>query len=72
MRVGLGYDVHKLVENRKLKNAKQYLKDFFYIKDDVTCFEESDIMLAARFLKDYAQSKKKPLVIYIGAGSGSG
>lgn len=56
----------------KLKNAKQYLKDFFYIKDDVTCFEESDIMLAARFLKDYAQSKKKPLVIYIGAGSGSG
>lgn len=27
---------------------------------------------SARFLKDYAQSKKKPLVIYIGAGSGSG
>lgn len=56
----------------KLKPAKQYLKDFFYIKDDVAAFQESDIMLAARFLKDYAQKRNKPLVIIPGVGSGSG
>ncbi len=56
----------------KLKSAKQYLKEFFYVKNDMLCFEESDIMLAAKFLKDYAQKRKQPLVIYLGVGSGSG
>ena len=56
----------------KLKNAKKYLRDYFYIRDDAVCFEETDIMLAARFLKDYAGLKKMPLVIYMGLGSGLG
>ena len=42
------------------------------IKDDVPAFQESDIMLAATFLKDYAQRSNKPLVIISGVGSGSG
>ena len=29
------------------------------------CFEETDIMLAARFLKDYAGLKKMPLDWYL-------
>lgn len=56
----------------KLKGAKRYLRDYFYIKDDVPAFQESDIMLAATFLKDYAQRRNKPLVIISGVGSGSG
>ena len=56
----------------KLKGAKRYLRDYFFIKDDVPAFQESDIMLAATFLKDYAQRRNKPLVIISGVGSGSG
>lgn len=56
----------------KLKGAKKYLRDFFYIKDEAVCFEESDIMTAAKFLRDYADSKNMPLVIYLGLGSASG
>lgn len=56
----------------KLKGAKQYLKDFFYVNDKVEAFSETDIMLAVKFLKDCADKYKKPLVIYIGSGSGSG
>jgi hypothetical protein len=44
----------------KLKQSKQYLRDFFLIKDDVPAFEESDIMLALRFLEDYAIRLGKP------------
>ena len=56
----------------KLKESKQYLKDFFLIKDDVPAFEEGDIMLAMRFLADYAVRLGKPLIIIFGLGSANG
>ena len=56
----------------KLKQSKQYLRDFFLIKDDVPAFEESDIMLALRFLEDYAIRLEKPLIIIFGLGSANG
>ena len=56
----------------KLKQSKQYLRDFFLIKDDVPAFEESDIMLALRFLEDYAIRLGKPLIIIFGLGSANG
>ena len=56
----------------KLKPAKQYLRDFFLINDDAVAFQETDIMMGVSFLLRYAEIVKKPLVICIGLGTGSG
>ncbi|MBQ4283821.1 MAG: S8 family peptidase [Lachnospira sp.] len=56
----------------KLKPAKQYLRDYYLIKEEAEAYQENDIMLAVSFLLKYAQLRKLPLVIYIGLGTGSG
>lgn len=56
----------------KLKETKKYLRDFFLIRDDVPAYEESDIMLAVRFLADYATKLDRPLIIILGLGCASG
>lgn len=56
----------------KLRQAKQYLRDFFLIKDDVPAYAESDIMMGVRFLIDYANSQSKPLVLLVGLGTAGG
>ena len=56
----------------KLKPAKKYLRDYFLINENAEAFEETDIMLGVRFLLDYASSKRLPLVICFGLGTGSG
>ncbi len=56
----------------KLKEAKQYLKDFFFIKEGVPAYQENDIMLAISYLNALANVKNVPLVICIGLGSANG
>ena len=56
----------------KLKPAKKYLKDFYLVKDDAVCYQENDIMLGVKFLKDKANELKMPLVIVIGLGTANG
>lgn len=56
----------------KLKEAKQYLKDFFFVKDGVPAFQENDIMMAVAYLDGLANSLNLPLVICIGVGSANG
>jgi len=56
----------------KLKPAKQYLRDYYLINDEAAAFEETDIMLGVSFLLKYAEIARKPLVICIGVGTGSG
>jgi subtilisin family serine protease len=56
----------------KLKPAKEYLRQFFFIPDGQTVYEETDIMLGVKFLLDYAKSQKKPLVILLALATGSG
>ena len=34
----------------KLKEAKQYLRDFFFVKDGVPAYQENDIMMAVSYL----------------------
>ena len=46
----------------KLKPAKQYLKDFYFIKEDAVCYQENDIMLGLKFLHDLALEKGMPIV----------
>lgn len=56
----------------KLKEAKQYLKDLFYITGDAPAYQSTDIMMGIRYLILLADSLKKPLVVCIGLGTNQG
>jgi subtilisin family serine protease len=56
----------------KLKEAKQNLKEIFFVPESTLCFQESDIILGVRYLISYAQSVSRPMVICIALGSSSG
>jgi len=56
----------------KLKEAKQYLKDYYFIARDAQCYQETDIMLAVRYLDRLAKSRNMPLVLCIALGTNMG
>lgn len=56
----------------RLKPAKQYLRDFFYVAPGAVAFQENDIMAGIRFLTQVAQQAGKPLVICLALGSNQG
>lgn len=56
----------------KLKGAKQYLKDFFFIPSDVPAFQENDIMSGISYLNRLANERNMPLVVLLGLGNNMG
>lgn len=56
----------------KLKEAKQYLKDFYYIAPEAVCYQENDIMLGIQYLVNLADREKMPLVLCIALGTSMG
>lgn len=56
----------------KLKSAKQYLRDFYYIPDSADCYQETDILLALRYLSELAARNNMPLVMCIAVGTNMG
>ncbi|MGC6177471.1 S8 family peptidase [Lacrimispora sp. 38-1] len=56
----------------KLKQAKQNLKNIFFIPEDKLCFQESDIILGIRYLITIAEKMARPLVICLAMGSSHG
>lgn len=56
----------------KVKSAKQNLRQFYGIPASVPCFQENDIMMGMRYLREKAARLRKPLVILLGMGSNSG
>lgn len=56
----------------KLKEAKQYLKDYYKIPPGVPCYSEADILLAIQYLQKYAMLLTRPLVICMGIGTSLG
>lgn len=56
----------------KLKQAKQYLRDYYLINDNAVAFQENDIMLACKYLLQYAKTFRRPLVILLGIGTNLG
>lgn len=56
----------------KLKPAKQYLRDFYYIKEDAVAYQENDIFTAIDYLNKLAERRGEPLVICIGLGTNQG
>lgn len=56
----------------KLKEAKQYLRDYFLIDNGKPVYQENDIMMAASYLRSLRVKYGMPVVIVLGLGSGSG
>lgn len=56
----------------KLKEAKQYLKEFYYIAPEAVCYQENDIMLGVQYLADLAERKNMPLILCIALGTSMG
>lgn len=56
----------------KLKQAKQYLMDYYFIPRDTACFQETDLMLGLKYLNDLADRLGLPLVICITFGTSMG
>lgn len=53
----------------KLKPAKQYLRDFFFIREDAEAYQLSDLIAGLTYLDNLAEELDMPLVICIGVGS---
>lgn len=56
----------------KLKEAKQYLREFYFIADDVPAYQENDIMLAIAYLNRLAIERNQPLVLLVALGTNNG
>lgn len=56
----------------KLKPAKKYLKEFYYIDETAACYQENDIMLALRYLDELAERLGLPLVCCMALGTNQG
>lgn len=56
----------------KLKEMKQYLREYYLIPEEVPCYSETDIMQAVQYLQKYAMSLSSPLVVYMGVGTNLG
>lgn len=56
----------------KLKPAKRYLREFYFISENVDIYQEDDIMLGISYAMDFARRFQMPLSICIGLGSSQG
>lgn len=56
----------------KLKEAKQNLKNIFFVPENVLCYQESDLILGIRYAVAAAERFTRPLVICIAMGSSQG
>lgn len=56
----------------KLRQAKQSIRDFFFIPEGPSCFQENHVMWANQYCVDVARSLNRPIVICLGLGSSQG
>lgn len=56
----------------KLKQAKPFIRELQQVPQDSVAYQESDIMLAIRYLDELATRELRPLVICLALGSNTG
>lgn len=56
----------------KLKPAKQYLRDFFLIREGADAYQENDILMGVTYLYSLARQYSLPIVVCIGLGTNQG
>lgn len=56
----------------KLKQAKEFLRRFFFIPPEADCYQENDIMQGIKYLLNVARKLSRPISICIGLGTSQG
>lgn len=56
----------------KCKQAKPNLREYYFIPENIPCYQENDLMLGMAWLMDLADQLQIPLIICIGMGSSMG
>ena len=56
----------------KLKQCKQYLREFYLIPENASAYQENDIMLAVKYGESFARTFRRPVVFCIGLGTNYG
>lgn len=56
----------------KLKEAKQNLREFFYLSETEPLYQENDIMAGVAYVEDIAKRANRPVVILLGVGTNQG
>lgn len=56
----------------KLKPAKNNLRDFFQIKAGAPAYQETDILMAVRYLLGLGNTLQKPIILCLGLGTTQG
>lgn len=56
----------------KLKQAKQFLRDYYLTPPGVAAYETNDLMLAVKYLSSFCIPFRRPAVICLGVGSSFG
>lgn len=56
----------------KLKQAKTYLRQFFFVPENVPCYQENDILFAVDYVMKTAIKLNRPIAICIALGTSQG
>lgn len=56
----------------QLKEAKKYLREYYFVPDDAVCYAEQDIMFGVQFLDELAKMRGQSLVLCVSIGCGMG
>ena len=56
----------------KLKEAKEYLREYYFVDRDAGCYQENDLMMGIAWLNQFAYELRMPLVLCIGMGGSLG
>lgn len=56
----------------KLKQAKQYLKEYYLIPEETPCYQETDILTALKYAEGFARTFQRPVCICLGVGTSYG
>lgn len=56
----------------KLKTAKNYLRELYYVESQQECYQENDILAGIFYLHRLAQKEQKPLIICMALGTSLG
>ncbi len=56
----------------KLKDCKQYLRDFYLLPQTVPAYQENDIMLGVQYADSFTEPFSRPVVICLGMGTNYG
>ena len=56
----------------KLKQAKQYLREYYFVPEGTPCYQETDLLTALKYGAGFANVMRRPVCICMGIGTSYG